>query len=600
MKKRLWLLPLTAIAAGALACLLTGRTAAHAATIALAMSYLAGTAYLTDRCLPNAQSRRVRQASGAIFAIAALVLLGFYTWHFRAESTIFINDDSLYYYMQLSLSEPLNTGLSATWAHFRESLGTDYTCLPNLLLAPVFSLTGKTADGFGLAAALMSWPLLMYQLRRITLRLADRLGFSGWRTLLLCTGSCIIVLTLPILHRAALWRQVNLLGLPLLLQVIFLSRGMDFRRWQPGRAAALFASCVLLALTRRWFLFFLAGWLPLWGLCTLWKHLRRKEWRAILRMAGYAALCAVLGVLLLWPMLSRALAGNYTESYAYWRKDSGGLAYEMKNQLWMLGSGAWVLIVSGCLWGLLQRRSRPLRGLSEAPALLAMTPAQVVASLETEEEASLLRGTKHIIIGGAAVDAQLGDILRGFPNGVWSTYGMTETLSHIALRRLNGPDASDWYTPFNRVSLRLAEGGTLAIHAPAVCAEELITNDIAELREDGCFRILGRRDNVIVSGGIKIQIEDVEAQLLPVVSCAFQITAAPDEHYGEVVVMLVEKQAGDEPTAEAVRSACQVLHSYSRPKHIFFVEKLPLTGSGKPDRAGARELARKLMEECHG
>lgn len=371
MKKLLWLLPLTAMAVGALACLLTGHTAAHAATIALAVSYLAGTAYLTDRYLPNSQCQRVRCASGAIFAAAALALLGFYTWHFHAENTIFINDDSLYYYMQLSLSEPLNTGLSATWAHFRESIGTDYTCLPNLLLAPVFSLTDRTADGFGLAAALMAWPLLMYQLRRITLRMADRLGFTGWRTLLMCAGSCIIMLTLPILHRAALWRQMNLLGLPLLLQVIILSRGMDFRRWQPGRAIALFASCVLLALTRRWFLFFLAGWLPLWGLCTLWRHLRRREWQAILRLCGYALLCAALGTLLLWPLLSRALAGNYAESYAYWRKDSGGLAYELKNQLWMLGGGAWVLIATGCLWGLLQRRSRHLRSLTAILLLCA-------------------------------------------------------------------------------------------------------------------------------------------------------------------------------------------------------------------------------------
>ena len=266
--------------------------------------------------------------------------------------------------------------------------------------------------------------------------------------------------------------------------------------------------------------------------------------------------------------------------------------------------GAKMVVVRSIVWGLdlytVQASSHPLQDLGFAPDFLAMTPAQVYSSMESEEELALLEATRHNIIGGGAIDARLGARLRGFPNSVWSTYGMTETLSHIALRRLNGPDASDWYTPFNGVSLRLAEGGTLAIHAPAVCAEELITNDIAELREDGSFRIVGRRDNVIVSGGVKIQIEDVEAQLLPVVSCAFQITAAPDEHYGEVVVMLVAKQAGDEPTAEDVRRACQVLHSYSRPKHIFFVEELPLTGSGKPDRAGARVLVRKLMEECHG
>ena len=258
--------------------------------------------------------------------------------------------------------------------------------------------------------------------------------------------------------------------------------------------------------------------------------------------------------------------------------------------------GAKMVVVRSILWGLdlycVQASSHPLRTLGFAPDFLAMTPAQVYSSLESEDEAALLEATGHNIIGGGAIDARLGERLRSFPNHVWSTYGMTETLSHIALRRLNGPEASDWYSPFEGVSLRLTEEGALAIHAPAVCAEELITNDIAELHEDGRFRILGRKDNVINSGGVKIQIEAVEAQLLPLMPCAFQITAAPDAHYGEVVVMLVEGEKGE----DAFEAAFASLHAYSRPKHVFFVPELPRTGSGKPDRATARVIAKKRME----
>lgn len=367
MQKRhrlLWLTALAAVAAGALLCLLTGRTAAHALTIALAAGHLAGTVHLAAACLPNGYGRRVRLASGAIFTAAFGLLLGFCLWHFRAEQTIFINDDALYYYQQLALSEPLNAGLEATLEHFIHSLSTDYTVLPNLLLAPLFSLTDRTADGFGLAAALMAWLPLMIQLRRATLHLAQRLHLTERRTLLLCAGTCIAVMTLPLLHRAALWRQVNLLGLPLLIQVIFLSLGMDFRRREPGRWAALFLSAVLLALMRRWFLFFLAGWLPLWGLISAIGLIRNRDWRALARLAARGAVCIALGILLLWPVLSRALAGNYTESYAYWRKDSGGLGYELKNQLWLLGPGTCALIAIGYGWGLLQRRSRMIRRLS--------------------------------------------------------------------------------------------------------------------------------------------------------------------------------------------------------------------------------------------
>ena len=258
--------------------------------------------------------------------------------------------------------------------------------------------------------------------------------------------------------------------------------------------------------------------------------------------------------------------------------------------------GAKMVVVRSILWGLdlycVQASSHPLLTLGFAPDFLAMTPAQVYSSLESEDEAALLEATGHNIIGGGAIDARLGARLRTFPNHVWSTYGMTETLSHIALRRLNGPEASDWYSPFEGVALRLTEEGALAIHAPAVCAEELITNDIAELHEDGRFRILGRKDNVINSGGVKIQIEAVEAQLLPLMPCAFQITAAPDAHYGEVVVMLAE----GEKSEDAFEAAFAGLHAYSRPKHVFFVPELPRTGSGKPDRATARAIAKERME----
>ena len=261
--------------------------------------------------------------------------------------------------------------------------------------------------------------------------------------------------------------------------------------------------------------------------------------------------------------------------------------------------GAKMVVVRSILWGLdlycVQASSHPLRTLGFAPDFLAMTPAQVYSSLENEDEAELLQATRHNIIGGGAIDGKLGARLLSFPNHVWSTFGMTETLSHIALRRLNGPDASDWYSPFEGVSLRLTEEGALAIHAPAVCADEIVTNDIAELKEDGSFRILGRKDNVINSGGVKIQIEAVEAQLLPAMPCAFQITSAPDEHYGEVVVLLLEGKG----TAESIVPLFAHLHAYSRPKHIFFVPELPRTGSGKPDRASARLLAKKLTEEKH-
>jgi O-succinylbenzoic acid--CoA ligase len=175
------------------------------------------------------------------------------------------------------------------------------------------------------------------------------------------------------------------------------------------------------------------------------------------------------------------------------------------------------------------------RGLTFA----AMVPMQVYNSLQVPEERERLRQIRHLIIGGGAIDDALARELEDFPNYVWSTYGMTETLSHIALRRLNGAEASEWYTPFDNVRISQNEDGCLVIDAPEVCAERLVTNDIVEISQ-GRFRVVGRKDNVICSGGIKIQAEEVERALKPYLHVPFMITKRKDEKFGEIVVMMVE------------------------------------------------------------
>ena len=221
----------------------------------------------------------------------------------------------------------------------------------------------------------------------------------------------------------------------------------------------------------------------------------------------------------------------------------------------------------------------------------AMVPMQVYNSLQVPEEKERLMQIRHLIIGGGAIDDALASALKTFPNHVWSTYGMTETLSHIALRRLNGPDASEWYTPFPSVKVSLNEDRCLVIDAPLVCPSRLVTNDIAELSSgtdpEVKFRILGRKDNVICSGGIKIQIETVERQLRPHLQAPFLITKRPDAKFGEAVVLLTE---GTVPEAQEV---CErILPKYHQPRVYLHVDQIPLTATGKPARQQAEQLAR--------
>lgn len=218
----------------------------------------------------------------------------------------------------------------------------------------------------------------------------------------------------------------------------------------------------------------------------------------------------------------------------------------------------------------------------------AMVPMQVYNTLKVPCERERLMHIRHLIIGGGAISDELAQMIKPLPNAVWSTYGMTETLSHIALRRLNGPDASLWYTPFDGVGISLNADGCLVIDAPEVCAEPLVTNDIALLRTDDrtgktLFRIKGRKDNVVCSGGIKIQIEEVEETLRPHLSAPFMIVKRQDEMLGEKAILLTESA-----DLTHIEEICRnTLPKYWVPREFLHIDHLPLTETGKPKRSGA-------------
>ena len=234
----------------------------------------------------------------------------------------------------------------------------------------------------------------------------------------------------------------------------------------------------------------------------------------------------------------------------------------------------------------------PLKDINEEITFAAMVPMQVYNTLQVPEERERLTHIRHLIIGGGAIDASLEKELRSLPGNIaiWSTYGMTETLSHIALRRINGAEASEWYQPFDSVKISQTEEGCLVINAPLVCAETLVTNDIVEIEsyiynkvEKLRFRIKGRKDNVICSGGIKIQIEEVEALLKPHLEKPFMLAKKKDEKFGEIAVLLSENK--EIKTVEATVRRLLSDYKYWIPREFRYVEHLPLTETGKPKRS---------------
>ena len=229
----------------------------------------------------------------------------------------------------------------------------------------------------------------------------------------------------------------------------------------------------------------------------------------------------------------------------------------------------------------------PLKNIDVSFDFVAFVPLQVFNSLQEPIELIRLKKIKNLIIGGGAIDPAMERSLKSFPNNVYSTYGMTETLSHIALRRLNGKDASDNYFLVDNVSISLSEEKTMIINAPLVSPEVLYTNDIVDINNNGSFKILGRKDNVINTGGIKVQIEEVEHVIKQHINASFAITSLPDPKFGEIIVLA---------SAQDIDLALlqDIVPSHYIPKKFILVEKIPFTETSKIDRPFLRKMINAL------
>jgi O-succinylbenzoic acid--CoA ligase len=208
---------------------------------------------------------------------------------------------------------------------------------------------------------------------------------------------------------------------------------------------------------------------------------------------------------------------------------------------------------------------------------------------------------KAVLIGGAPVSLGLEEQLQQVQAPFYHTYGMTETVSHIALRRLNGPQRSDHFVPFAEVALDVDTRGCLTITSALTRHATLETNDLVELHADGSFRWLGRIDNVINSGGVKVHIEQVERVLEAALlryqggvyaERRFFVAPLPHPRLGHVVVALIEGEpcGGDTALATAFATALRTslrpaLTPYEIPRQVFFVSQFFETPTGKIDRS---------------
>ncbi len=273
--------------------------------------------------------------------------------------------------------------------------------------------------------------------------------------------------------------------------------------------------------------------------------------------------------------------------------------------------GAKMLVVRALVAGLdlyvTKSSTKPLKFINRCFDFVPMTPQQLSCSLECEEEVKKINNIKHILLGGMSVSKLLERQCAKLQSKVWSSYGMTETLSHIALRSINAHQIqnkvalkkvsastlgqSSFFTPLAGVEISLSKQNTLIINAPYICTNAIQTNDMVKINEDNTFEVLGRLDNVVNSGGIKIALEELEEQLMHCLQVPLQVTSVPDEVLGEKVVLLLEKDYPNWP------EKCHNINKYWRPKLVFIIQALPKTETHKPDRSKAKALALESLQQ---
>jgi len=246
-----------------------------------------------------------------------------------------------------------------------------------------------------------------------------------------------------------------------------------------------------------------------------------------------------------------------------------------------------LMIVRAIVWKMnlicVEPTSKPLEYLSKNTIIdfVAMVPLQLKNSILQLSS----NNVKTLIVGGGPVDKSLLKEIKLLKTEVYSSYGMTETITHIALRKLNGKGIKDNFTTLDGVYLSTDDRNCLVISAKKISETDVITNDIVELVNKKEFKWLGRFDNIINSGGVKINPENIEEILSKYISTPFFISSLKDEHLGEKVILIIEIEE-KEFDLNSIKS---LLPKYHSPKEVYYLREFIRTDSGKINRINTLE-----------
>lgn len=232
-------------------------------------------------------------------------------------------------------------------------------------------------------------------------------------------------------------------------------------------------------------------------------------------------------------------------------------------------------IILGLELDVVPTSSFPLQKVTKEYDFVAMVPIQV------ENSKAQLNQIKKLLIGGASLSELLKSKLKNVNTEVYETFGMTETITHIAAKNIN----EDYFQALPNVTLSVDSRNCLTINAPKVTNEIIITNDMVDLISETEFKWLGRFDNVINTGGVKVFPEQIEKKLQDAISDRFFIAGVKDEKFGEKVILVIESKNDLKLNTNTFEN----LSKYEKPKEVFFVANFVETATHKINRKATLE-----------
>lgn len=220
---------------------------------------------------------------------------------------------------------------------------------------------------------------------------------------------------------------------------------------------------------------------------------------------------------------------------------------------------------------------------------VAMVPLQLAACLADESTRPLVERCGKILLGGAPISRALDTEIQQLEVPVYQSYGMTETVSHVALRRVNGPERTEEYRFVGEIDFGVDGRGCLWVTGAVTNFEKIQTNDLVELKPGGTFLWLGREDSIINSGGVKIQLDKLDREMegillgMQVPNVFFHWFEA-DEKLGQKLVLFFEKEPAVVNVTELLAKFADLVTPYEVPKAVYFVRKFKSTPTAKLDK----------------